>query len=517
MSSNTTKSPTDGIRKRKTFAGVMTRFAGKTSMQGPSYILSARLRGAKIVWTILLVLALVAMAFHLYYLCHQYFSWPKQTSVELGFKNLQMPALTFCNVNPVRNSEIMGLSDSDPLRALVDAVDPSDLDPRLTDAYKGISSTNTQPQGKRKKRFTNSLEELNLTSSKNKPLDGVTALEREFERLYMQENRDTRIALGHSIEDMLIYCSYKGQSCFSTNFTLFNTPQYGNCYTIESTDFISKDSGPSHSLKLVLDVNYRDYLKGITQGYGLRVDIHSPGTIPDPHRNGFYISTAFETDISLEVLDINRIGYPYGTCDLGTSFQQKYKRKYTRKACQNLCQQETLLTDCGCYDMNQQEIFYIAGITDKEVCNTTAELACQHSVYQKLADKIIPCKCEQECREVHYKRGVSTRQWPTRDYATVLVQSICEDPRKVQDCQHLANITDKAELRENFIKLVVYFEELNYEKIMESPAIEVAQFASDFGGAIGLWIGLSLLSIFEIVQLLVEICDWGCYNCIERE
>jgi hypothetical protein len=32
------------------------------------------------------------------------------------------------------------------------------------------------------------------------------------------------------------------------------------------------------------------------------------------------------------------------------------------------------------------------------------------------------------------------------------------------------------------------------------------QFASDIGGAIGLWTALSILSIFELVQLLMELC-----------
>lgn len=36
-----------------------------------------------------------------------------------------------------------------------------------------------------------------------------------------------------------------------------------------------------------------------------------------------------------------------------------------------------------------------------------------------------------------------------------------------------------------------------------------AQFASDVGGAIGLWIGLSILAIFEVVQLFLELCAYG--------
>jgi hypothetical protein len=33
------------------------------------------------------------------------------------------------------------------------------------------------------------------------------------------------------------------------------------------------------------------------------------------------------------------------------------------------------------------------------------------------------------------------------------------------------------------------------------------------GGAIGLWIGLSLISIFEVVQLLLECCAFGVNKC----
>ena len=39
------------------------------------------------------------------------------------------------------------------------------------------------------------------------------------------------------------------------------------------------------------------------------------------------------------------------------------------------------------------------------------------------------------------------------------------------------------------------------------------QFASDVGGAIGLWIGLSLISMFEVVQLLLECCAFGVHKC----
>ena len=39
--------------------------------------------------------------------------------------------------------------------------------------------------------------------------------------------------------------------------------------------------------------------------------------------------------------------------------------------------------------------------------------------------------------------------------------------------------------------------------------LQTAQFASDVGGAIGLWIGLSILAIFEVIQFFLELCAYG--------
>jgi len=51
------------------------------------------------------------MTSHLYYLINQFLQWPIQTKIELGFSNLNFPAVTICNVNPIRNSKVYMASE----------------------------------------------------------------------------------------------------------------------------------------------------------------------------------------------------------------------------------------------------------------------------------------------------------------------------------------------------------------------------------------------------------------------
>ncbi|KAJ8305709.1 hypothetical protein KUTeg_016254 [Tegillarca granosa] len=92
--------------KEKSFKRLCVRFAEKTSMTGVPYINSARLTVSKITWTILLIGAIGAMIFHLYYLCNQFFSWPKITKLTLQFSNLQLPEVTICNNNIIKKSQL---------------------------------------------------------------------------------------------------------------------------------------------------------------------------------------------------------------------------------------------------------------------------------------------------------------------------------------------------------------------------------------------------------------------------
>lgn len=96
----------------------------------------------------------------------------------------------------------------------------------------------------------------------------------------------------------------------------------------------------------------------------------------------------------------------------------------------------------------------------------------------------------------------------------MLLQGVCDTNKEA--CKNIRkNISDNRATNNNFLKLNIYYEDLNYEYITESPEIEIQQFLSDIGGAIGLWIGLSILSLCELIQLFVELFDFAIHKTVK--
>ncbi|XP_066271609.1 acid-sensing ion channel 1-like [Branchiostoma lanceolatum] len=67
------------------------------------------------------------------------------------------------------------------------------------------------------------------------------------------------------------------------------------------------------------------------------------------------------------------------------------------------------------------------------------------------------------------------------------------------------NLGTAAAVREGFIQVAVYFENMNIEHIYETPSYEVENLLGDIGGQLGLWMGISIMTVIELAEFLTDV------------
>ena len=132
---------------------------------------------------------------------------------------------------------------------------------------------------------------------------------------------------GYSFDDMVLSCFHAGVLCNKSDFVLFQSPDFFNCYTYTVGNQYQNSilAGPEHGLTLMLysesvDLvlgsahNPYEYLNPIGNAKGYRVLIHAPETFPNINEEGIDILPGVSTSISLSMSKETRVDSPYSDC-----------------------------------------------------------------------------------------------------------------------------------------------------------------------------------------------------------
>ena len=57
-------------------------------------------------------------------------------------------------------------------------------------------------------------------------------------------------------------------------------------------------------------------------------------------------------------------------------------------------------------------------------------------------------------------------------------------------------------MRDNLLRVVIFYDDLSYEFQVDKPGYDLPLFLGDIGGQVGLFVGASALSYFEVVDCL---------------
>ncbi|XP_035285531.1 acid-sensing ion channel 1C isoform X10 [Anguilla rostrata] len=384
----------------------------------------------------------------------EYYQYPHVTLLdEMDSPVMYFPAITLCNYNSFRRSQMLR-NDLFWMASML-GVEQGDFDEYLT--------------------------QLGQPPEKEKFLPSKTFNMLEFVQ-----------RTSHNIEDMLLDCKYRGQECRAENFTTIYT-RYGKCYTFNS----GKDGNPllttlkggtGNGLEIMLDIQQDEYLPvwGETDetSYeaGIKVQIHSQDEPPFIDQLGFGVAPGFQTFVSCQQQLLQYLPPPWGDCK-SAAIDSEFFSTYSITACRIDCETRYLVENCNC------RMVHMPGTST--VCTPEQYKDCADPALDFLVEKDNDyCVCETPCNMTRYGKELSMVKIPSKASAKYLAKKF--------------NKTEQY-IGENILVLDIFFEALNYEKIEQKKAYEIAGLLGDIGGQMGLFIGASVLTILEIFDYLYEV------------
>jgi hypothetical protein len=70
---------------------------------------------------------------------------------------------------------------------------------------------------------------------------------------------------------------------------------------------------------------------------------------------------------------------------------------------------------------------------------------------------------------------------------------------------NVSDLIERSLIRKNFVRLNVYVQSLVIDEVVQKGSYTFFNLFSDIGGTFGLWIGMSLLTWGEVIELILHL------------
>lgn len=119
--------------------------------------------------------------------------------------------------------------------------------------------------------------------------------------------------------------------------------------------------------------------------------------------------------------------------------------------------------------------------------------------FKKSSTMIHSCDCPIECEQTGYNYKISVSEYPTKMYADYLLTENELIKKRLQNASY-------QELKQSIAKIRIFYDEMVQTVISEDVKIDFADLVSSVGGILSLFLGLSFLTIVELIEILIKIC-----------
>lgn len=279
--------------------------------------------------------------------------------------------------------------------------------------------------------------------------------------------------------------------------------------------------------------------------------VHTPDTYPDINQEAINLQPGTLTEFNLKFILNKNKAPPFGKCSQYTKTHiqlHNHNYVYSEHACQLSTIQSEVNDICNCnaieypifnlsipfcsalpsfishndcnvlYDKNKK--FLPNETCDSEILKVYENLECKNNITKKYRSDVVK-KCTLPCSYYSYASDRSTSTWPTKNFqltwiasekAKILKTKSDLDPYhnlikivKSGDEKKALEILDKLNILErNLLGIMINRPNNKVHVVEEKEVLSLTNYLSQTGGLLSIFIGLSIISVVEVIELLVH-------------
>ncbi|XP_033746994.1 degenerin unc-8-like [Pecten maximus] len=273
--------------------------------------------------------------------------------------------------------------------------------------------------------------------------------------------------INFNLDDFIVECRFNSIQCSKRLIESISSPEFDAMGIEFNLKEDVKIPGPAFGLEMILNVQQDEYVPFFSRSAGVKVVI-GEGEV-------FDVPTGFDVDIGLSTVVYTRLPGKTGRCS---------DSEISIAYCFQNCTYYSAVCSCNC----RWKTWSCNGMYE-DSCLTFKDFECiDNEVYFSSING--DCSyCRVPCHELTYRRTVSMSKWPAYSYAPIL-----ENKLSKKNISIAQSVNDLVSVR-------VYFSSLIVENEFEVYSYTVINLVSDIGGQLGLWIGVSILSLLEVLEL----------------
>ena len=278
-------------------------------------------------------------------------------------------------------------------------------------------------------------------------------------------------------KELFKYCAWQGEEfdCESRVKSIITPGRV--CYTIDNnieevTSLKTTIAGEDYGMTILIDIHQEEHIWNVYDDKfdaGVKLLVHSPVKWALTEEKGIALAPGFSHYIGMTYKEVQRLSKPY------TVDECVDDELYSFEECITGCSLNLRFQHCNCSDP--------AACTYLEIANGCYNVDIRNQFLSECQ------KCKRNCHETIYDVRLSSAMLPAQNSEDMFL-----------DVTGINRTTEG--IRKNIMLIKLYFISIIYEETKHKPSFGLETLFANIGGFLGLFVGASVMTILEVVELL---------------